>query len=465
MPRDASHPSNTKVSTKTSYNQPEDRRHPRPASAQQVLGWRGVVAACGLLAILLPIIAFSLSSAFSSLMGNTLESALRRNAAATANSWAQYFARNFSGFDQVLSTGTLDTTQREFIEATQQIGQVYRFKLFDARGRLVVSSDNARESAAAAILNDHNLDAVRVIKTGQGIVRLVDAAGQPGEPAFTALAFVAVQSEAGEPLGVVAIHVDQTMARAAFQQSFNGLSFKLSGLAVVIFLVPALGFGWRSVQIKQAMRRLALLTETAEQEATSPASEYEPLNRQIAALKNQAWDNKPQPRHLKMLVQDRAAFDDLIAAAVETKAQDLPEWIGFECRLGLGDLAIALDHPQFRRMIDTLLGLAAADLVSSSGDIGGQGVSSASIAIATSRSVRGIEVSISGNCPGIPHENLTTLVEPMFNTRSLGMGLEIQAMQKSQHQHGGGLDVRFHSGQGAEFIAWWPHEFAKREAA
>ena len=101
----------------------------------------------------------------------------------------------------MLGTGTLDPAQREFIEAARQIGQVYRFSLFDARGRLVVSSDNVRESADAAMLNDHNFDAVRVIESGQGIVRLGDAAGQPGEPAFTALALVPVQSGAGEPVG------------------------------------------------------------------------------------------------------------------------------------------------------------------------------------------------------------------------------------------------------------------------
>lgn len=92
-------------------------------------------------------------------------------------------------------------------------------------------------------------------------------------------------------------------------------------------------------------------------------------------------------------------------------------------------------------------------------------MSSARITIATLRSARGIEVSISGNCPGIPQEILTTLVDPMFNTKSLSMGLEFQAVQKSQLQHGGGLDVRIQPGQGAAFIAWWPHEYAKREAA
>ena len=92
-------------------------------------------------------------------------------------------------------------------------------------------------------------------------------------------------------------------------------------------------------------------------------------------------------------------------------------------------------------------------------------MSSARITIATLRSARGIEVSISGNCPGIPREILTTLIDAIFNTKSLGMGREFQAVQKSQLQHGGGLDVRFQSGQGAEFIAWWPLEYAKREAA
>ena len=92
------------MTAKTSHDQPVDGRHLRPAGSQHVFGWRGVLAACGMLALLMPLVSFCLSSAFSSLVGNTLESALRRNAAYTANSWAQYFARNFTGFDQVLST-------------------------------------------------------------------------------------------------------------------------------------------------------------------------------------------------------------------------------------------------------------------------------------------------------------------------------------------------------------------------
>ena len=67
-----------------------------------------------------------------------------------------------------------------------------------------------------------------------------------------------------------------------------------------------------------------------------------------------------------------------------------------------------------------------------------------------------IEIVCADNGPGIPPEILHRIREPLFTSKSFGVGLGIPAVEKILEQHGGGLKIESTPGHGAVFIAWFP---------
>ncbi len=78
------------------------------------------------------------------------------------------------------------------------------------------------------------------------------------------------------------------------------------------------------------------------------------------------------------------------------------------------------------------------------------------IEIEPRKSVRGFEIEIRDNGPGIPHEVLHKIGEPLFTTKSFGTGLGLAAVRNAAEFHGGGLDISSQLGHGASFTIWFP---------
>lgn len=431
--------------------------------------WRLLLSSAGLLVVVIPLVALGLGAAFSSLTGTTLEAAMRRNAAETARNWANTFVKHFEGFETTLETGALTAEQHRFIDTTRQAGQVYRFKLYDSRGRLVMVSDAPRNGGRDAPPRGYDVHAVKVIQTGRGLVTLDAVQGEPGDPAFPATAYMQVSSSTGEPLGVMAVYIDQTAARGSFVQGLDGLSLKLTVIAVAVFLIPALGFGWRSIEAARRAVQFTAAAAEAETEIALLKSSRELLRRQLFDLDEQTGNQKqdssiersPDATPTGEVSLEGIVLDDWLASQLEDQAQALPDCVDLECRLGLGDHLVSCDPSALRLVLAYLLGQA--------------GVGAGKIVIATSFGGRGIELTIFGEPPGSAvtsptasgnlHENLTTFVEPLFTTKKLGAGLELPAVQRILLRHGGGLNVQSQPGRGAVFTAWWPHAADKKEAA
>ncbi len=124
------------------------------------------------------------------LIERSVESAVREDAARAARSWASYFAQSFDGLENVLADGQLDDRQKAFIQASARIGQVFRFKLFDAHGRLVLVSDQTEQPIKPASLRDHNPAAVEAIESGREIVSVEENLTASNRPALYAEAYV-----------------------------------------------------------------------------------------------------------------------------------------------------------------------------------------------------------------------------------------------------------------------------------
>ena len=87
------------------------------------------------------------------------------------------------------------------------------------------------------------------------------------------------------------------------------------------------------------------------------------------------------------------------------------------------------------------------------------------IVIATRLVSKNIEITVADNGPGISDENMQRIREPLFTTKSFGVGLGLPEVEKILEHHGGGLRIKSKVGEGAAVTAWLPFEQIERTAA
>jgi len=192
------------------------------------------------------------------LMTVTVDRLLRWDAEATGDAWARYLANNLKDLPGIVAGERPTAESLAFLQRAQQVGQVFRYKVFDADGRPRLVSDqlDAVGSADGSLL-EHNPAAAAVLRTGTAAVEAKE--GTPPEgPAFFAEAYVPVM--VGErTLAVVEVYVDQAEKRAFYRNSFAAATLALAGLTALAFGLPAAGFYWRTREKRAADARIDYL--------------------------------------------------------------------------------------------------------------------------------------------------------------------------------------------------------------
>jgi len=61
------------------------------------------------------------------------------------------------------------------------------------------------------------------------------------------------------------------------------------------------------------------------------------------------------------------------------------------------------------------------------------------------------------NGPGIPEQLISQVFEPMFTTKSFGMGLGLSIVKEIMEKHHGGIQIENRSNAGAKVMLWLPH--------
>jgi two-component system sensor histidine kinase HydH len=67
-----------------------------------------------------------------------------------------------------------------------------------------------------------------------------------------------------------------------------------------------------------------------------------------------------------------------------------------------------------------------------------------------------LELNFTGNAPGLPGEVIASVFEPMFSTKSFGVGLGLSIVQNIMTDHGGGVKLDSTIGKGTTVTFWLP---------
>lgn len=147
-------------------------------------------------------------------------------------------------------------------------------------------------------------------------------------------------------------------------------------------------------------------------------------------------------------------FDDWLVELLREQTEQLPQEVMIECTVGLDDKEYSFDPDNLARAVINLLTNASEAMVGKGSDKPENPTQNPKISVSTARTDRGIEIVVSDNGPGITPANLEKIRDPLFTTKSFGVGLGLPAIEKVFEQHDGGMEVRSVEGQGATFTGW-----------
>jgi len=134
---------------------------------------------------------------------------------------------------------------------------------------------------------------------------------------------------------------------------------------------------------------------------------------------------------------------------------NLPPSVAIQRELQFGS-EVSLDRDRFRQIIVNLVENAAQALTDpawtpTEGN-------TRDIVLRTESAGPYMRLSVSDNGPGIPEDVRTKIFEPLFTTKSFGVGLGLPTVRQIVEQHGGTIDVESKVGDGTTFSIWLPRQ-------
>lgn len=188
----------------------------------------------------------------------TVDNLLYRDAVSSGYEWANYLARNIGDLEEIVSGSRPSAASMDVFAKSQQLGRVFRYKIFDPHGNLKLVSDERKVlDADTQNLAEHNPIAARAIATGRPLV-VTKEGNPPGRPPFFSEAYIPV-AVAGKMTGIIEAYVDQTEKRKDFQYAFLAAAASLSLLTALAFGAPAIAWYRRTKEKQRAEAQIRFL--------------------------------------------------------------------------------------------------------------------------------------------------------------------------------------------------------------
>lgn len=149
-------------------------------------------------------------------------------------------------------------------------------------------------------------------------------------------------------------------------------------------------------------------------------------------------------------------LDEWIEDLVEEERRNLPAELSIVLELKTANQPIIFDTARMQRVLINFLSNGSEAMLGKNTDGNFEKTPNATLTITTRLVDGNVEIECSDNGPGILPENIAKIREPLFTTKSFGVGLGIPAVENILEQHDGGLRIESEPGQGATFTAWFP---------
>jgi signal transduction histidine kinase len=129
--------------------------------------------------------------------------------------------------------------------------------------------------------------------------------------------------------------------------------------------------------------------------------------------------------------------------------QKIPETISCQRRFSCG-LEMSFDREHMRRAVVNTLANAVHAMSDNDGHAAGE------LVVETAVVAGRVEIRVIDTGSGIPKEICGKIFEPLFSTKSFGVGLGLAIIRDILEAHGGGVDIRSEVGKGTCVSLWIP---------
>jgi diguanylate cyclase (GGDEF)-like protein len=218
---------------------------------QRTMWWRTFAAAVALVGLL---------ASSERLLSLAAEHLLEHDSEQTALGYARTITDNVPGLSEMFEQRRLNPATADALRSLREIGDVFRFKLFDRDGNTLLVSDaldrtDGSDASGATRLGEHQGFPSPVVKSivlgGRNHIELKDGRGKEGRPPLFSEAYVPLM-QGGRLIGAVEVYVDQTARAERIREAF----FQVACIVGVLLLIIGGALVWQW-QHRQRERRLA----------------------------------------------------------------------------------------------------------------------------------------------------------------------------------------------------------------
>ncbi len=201
--------------------------------------------------------------AYGTLFGvsTAVDYAVAADAERRARNWAEYMVTEMPDMDQLIRRGQPTDIQYFRIWQMERVGDVFRFKLFDANGKIILVSDAREARLDPEAWVDEGDDALGVLASGRTKVNLFAKHDEPNKPDTYAEAYVPVPDADGNIIGVVEVYLDQTPLSKLFHSVLGMVSMLLAGVFALVFGGAFAGFLIKNRQAAHSLKQIDFLAQ------------------------------------------------------------------------------------------------------------------------------------------------------------------------------------------------------------
>ncbi len=186
----------------------------------------------------------------------TLDRIVIEQAERTSVAWAGYIGNRMSRIEHIANGAMLSDEEQQFLSGVRGFGDIFRFKLFDTKGRIrLISDDLNTDLANNPTVGEDNWKALSVVETGEPYSELEDGRLKTDRPDVYAETYVPVWRN-DRMVAVAEVYMDRTAETAALRSSFLSFGWRAAGLALLALSIPAGVAVWTAVQLQRQNRIL-----------------------------------------------------------------------------------------------------------------------------------------------------------------------------------------------------------------
>ena len=158
------------------------------------------------------------------------------------------------------------------------------------------------------------------------------------------------------------------------------------------------------------------------------------------------------------LALEAVPFDEWLSSVLDE--QTVPKGIAFDNQVSTQGMEIAFDQDRFRRVIINVFNNGCEAMLEEA-QAGSD--KQHQMKVTSTLNDERLEIRFADNGPGIEPEILEKIFEPLYSTKSFGVGLGLPTVRQIMRQHGGDIEMHSSPGQGTTVLLWLPRNLGTAE--